>query len=219
MLRKLVLLFYALLFGAYLLAQRQGDDTLAGYIVRANDTIAGHVIQPYRMVKQKKEFHKQYEDEEWYRQVTFIDGSGRVSLLLPADISAYGWNWNDTSKATFRSFKVVVRQGASLFKGQAKPFLKLESEGAISLYLYYHREPARGGTVYYNDRYLVNEKGEIIPLKIKSFLGTGFAYNLTELAGWFKDYPELSKFDMKNMNPLEVWFLVEGYNKWKKTSK
>jgi len=214
--KELSLLLYALLFSAYLLGQKHGVDTLTGYIVRTNDTIPGHVILPYRMVKEKKELHKKYENEEWYQQVTFVDGSGAARLFVPADISGYGWNWNDTLKATFRSFKVVVRQqGAFLFKGQVKPFLKLEIEGPMSVYLYYHRENATGGTVYYNDRYLMNEQAEMQPLKIKTLLG--IAYNLTGLESWFEGYPGLSKFDMKNMNVLEVWLLVGGYNKWKKT--
>lgn len=217
--KQLSLLLYALLFNTYLLAQKHGVDTLTGYIVRARDTIAGHVIQPYKMVKEKKEFYKQYENEDWYRQVTFIDGSGNVSMLLPADISAYGWNWNDTLKATFRSFKVVVPQkGASLMKGEAKPFLKLEIEGPMSLYLYHHMENARDGTAYYNDRYLVNEKGETQPLKIKSFLGQGFTYNLINLESWFEGYPELSKYDLKSMNVMELWLFVAAYNKWRKTA-
>ena len=212
-----LLLLYAVLFNTYLLAQKHGVDTLAGYIVRTKDTVAGHVILPYRMVKEKKELQKRYEIEEWYQQVTFIDGSGTVKMFVPADISAYGWNWSDTSKVTFRSFKVVVpHQGAFLFKGQAKPFLKAEIEGPISLYLYYHRENATGSTMYYNDRYLVNEQGEMQPLKIKTLLG--IAYNLTGLESWFEGYPDLSKFDMRNMIALEVWYLVAGYNKWKKTT-
>src|SRR6187431_3004059 len=101
--RKLMLLLYVLLFGAYLVAQSKGADTLAGYIVRANDTIRGRVILPYKMVKREKESRKQYEDEEWYQQVTLVDRSGGERMYIPADISAYGWDWNDTLKATFRS--------------------------------------------------------------------------------------------------------------------
>jgi len=215
--KTLLLLLYALSFNLYSFAQKHGVDTLAGYIVITNDTIAGHVILPYRMVKEKKELHKQYENEEWYQQVIFVDGSGVVKMFVPADISAYGWNWNDTSKATFRSFKVVVpHKGAFQFKGQAKPFLKLEIEGPLSLYLYYHREAGPGSTTYYNDRYLMNEQGEMQPLKIKTLLG--IAYNLTDLESWFEGYPDLSKFNMKDMIALEVWYLVAGYNKWKKTA-
>ena len=215
-----MLLLYALLFGAYSVAQSKGVDTLAGYIVRANDTIRGRVILPYKMVKREKESRKQYEDEEWYQQVTLVDRSGGERMYIPADISAYGWDWNDTLKATFRSFEVVVpRTGASLMKGKRKPFLKLEIEGPMSLYLYYHRENAREADAFYSDRFLINEKRETQALKIKVFLGTGFAYNLTGLESWFEGYPELSKFNLKSMVPLEVWLLVSGYNKWKKIVK
>lgn len=215
--KALLLLVYVLSFNTPVPAQKHGVDTLAGYILKTNDTIAGHVILPYRMVKVKKEFNKQYENEEWYQQVRFVDGSGVEKLFLPSDISAYGWNWNDTLKATFRSFKVEVpHKGAFQFKGQAKPFLKLEIEGPVSLYLYYHREAGPGSTTYFSDRYLMNEQGEMQPLKIKMMLG--IAYNLTDLESWFEGYPDLSKFNMKDMIALEVWYLVTGYNKWKKTA-
>lgn len=46
-----LLLLYAVLFNTNLLAQKHGVDTLSGYIVRTNDTVAGHVILPYRMAK------------------------------------------------------------------------------------------------------------------------------------------------------------------------
>jgi len=215
--KVLLLLVYVLLFNTYVQAQKHGVDTLAGYIVKTNDTIAGHVILPYRMVREKKEFHKQYENEEWYQQVRFVDGSGVEKLFLPSDISAYGWKWNDTLKATFRSFKVEVpHKGAFQFKGQAKPFLKVEIEGPMSLYLYYHQENALGSTNYFNDRYLINEQGEMQPIKIKAWLG--IAYNLTDLESWFEGYPDLSKFNMKDMIALEVWYLVAGYNKWRITA-
>jgi len=120
--------------------------------------------------------------------VTFVDGSGTEKMFVPADISAYGWNWNDTAKATFRSLKVEVpHKGAFQFKGQTKPFLKLEIEGTISLYLYYHRETGSGSTTYFSDRYLMNGQGEMQPLKIKMLLG--IAYNLTDLESWFTSGP------------------------------
>ena len=123
--RKIALSFFALLFGGFLLAQKYGVDSLAGYIVRAKDTIAGKVILSYQKGKGKK----QYEDEEWYQQVTFVDGSGKEKILIPSEISGYGWSWNDTSKVMFRSFQVAVpRTGAHLMKGQRKPFLQLEIE-------------------------------------------------------------------------------------------
>jgi hypothetical protein len=217
--KTLLLMLYAVLLNTYSFAQKHGVDTLAGYIVKAKDTLAGHVILPYKMRKEKKEFHKQYENEEWHQQVRFVDGSGVEKLFLPSEISAYGWNWNDTLKANFRSFKVVVpRKGAFLMKGEAKPFLKLEIEGPMSLYLYHHMENAKDATVYYNDRYLANEKGEIQPLKIKAFLGAAFTYNLKDLESWFEGYQELSKFDLKSLNVVELWLLVAAYNKWRKTA-
>jgi hypothetical protein len=46
---KMALLLYSLLFGGYLLAQKNGADRLDGYIVRAKDTIAGKVVLPHKM--------------------------------------------------------------------------------------------------------------------------------------------------------------------------
>ena len=147
--------------------------------------------------------------------MTFVDESGEVKLFKPADISAYGWAWNDSLKATLRSFIVdIPHKGAILLKGQSKQFLKLEIEGPLSLYLYYHRENAIGSTNYFNDRYLVNEKGEMQVLKIKTLLG--ISYNLTDMESWFDGFPDLSKFKMKDMISMEVWLLILRYNEWKK---
>ncbi|HEX6170192.1 MAG TPA: hypothetical protein VFZ33_10880 [Chitinophagaceae bacterium] len=213
--RKIALSFFALLFGGYLLAQKYGVDTFAGFIVRAKDTTTGKVILPYKMVKGKK----QYEDEEWYQQVTIVDGVGKEKMLLPTEISSYGWSWNDTSQAIFRSFQVVVpRTGSYLMQGQRKPFLQLEIEGPMSLYQYLHREGGERLTAFYRDRYLINEKGEVAVFKIKTFLGTGIAYDLKEVENWFEGYQELSKFNMKDMTTLEILMLINGYNNWKKES-
>ena len=211
--RKIALSFFAFLFGGFLLAQKFGIDSLAGYILRGKDTITGKVMLSYQKVKQKK----QYDDEEWYQQVTFVDVSGKERILIPSEISGYGWSWNDTSKVMFRSFEVAVpRTGAHLMKGRRKPFLQLEIEGPMSLYQYYHRESSDRLTALYRDRFLINEKGEIAVFKIKSFLGVGFGYNLSHVAVWFGAYPELPKFNMANMSPIEILILVSGYNKWKK---
>jgi hypothetical protein len=196
-------------------AQRQGTDTLNGYIVKAgNDTIIGKVVLSYKMLKEKKEFHKEYGTDEWYKQVNFIDAAGTTNTFTPEDIHGYGWKWDDTSNVIFRSTKVVIpHKGALLLKNSGNRFLKLEMDGPISLFLYHHSEMNLGGTNVYNDRYLKNENGEMQVLKIKAWLG--IAYNLTDVADWFAGYPGLSKFNIKDMIAPEVWLLVAGYNDWK----
>ena len=85
----------------------------------------------------------------------------------------------------------------------------------MGLYYYRHTENGLGSTTTYNDRYLKNEKGEMTVLKIKVWLG--IAYNLEDVASWFAGYPDLSKFKLKDMMALEVWMLVDGYNRWRTT--
>jgi len=97
--------------------------------------------------------------------------------------------------------------------GSGNRFLKLEIEGPMNLYLYTHTENGLGASGTYNDRYLQNEKGELQVLKIKTWLG--IAYNLTNVEDWFGNYPDLSKFKIKDMIYLEVWLLVAGYNDWR----
>ena len=215
-LKKSFVLLLSVFFITSLFAQRQGADTLIGYIIRSNDTIPGRIILSYKMVKEKKEFQKEYESEQWYRQVKFIDQQDSGATLTPEDISAYGWKWNDTTKAIFQSTNVIIpHKGAFSVKGNGNRFLKLEIDGPMSLYLYHHKENVLSGAQTFNDRYLKNEKGDFEVLKIKVVLG--FSYNLKNQESWFEDYPGLSKFNLKDMLPFEVWLLVAGYNDWKKS--
>jgi hypothetical protein len=209
-------IFFLLFFFLNLSAQRKGIDTLAGYIVTAtHDTITGKLLLHYKMVKEKKELHKEYEKEQWHRKAVFIGEPDSVRTYTPADIIAYGWKWNDTSNVVFRSMDVVIpHKGAMLMKGGGYRFLRVEIAGPMNLYLYTHTENGLGATGTYNDRYLQNEKGEVQVLKIKTMLG--IAYNLSTVESWFGNYPGLSKFKIKDMLSFEVWLLVAGYNDWKK---
>lgn len=213
--RSFALFFLLLFITASIHAQRIGADTLAGYIVRSGtDTIRGNVILAYKLVKVKKEFQKEYDRDAWFRRVVFIDSSGNTDTLRPHEISAYGWILNDSVFGVFRSFDVVIpHKGMFLTKGSGTRFLQLELGGPMTLYLYRHTENTPGSSGEYNERYLVNEKGEMKVLKIKAWLG--IAYNLTDVESWFEGYPGLSQLKMKDMMPIEVWMLVMGYNLWK----
>lgn len=213
--KSLAPVFFLLLCTTDMYAQRNGSDTLTGYIVKTGtDTIPGKLVLPYKMIKEKKEFLKEYEREQWHRQAIFICLEGTANTLLPGDIEAYGWKWNDTSIAIFRSTNVIIpHKGLFLTKGSGSRFLQLELEGPMSLYLYRHTEKSFGSSGTFNDRYLKNEKDEMQVLKIKAWLG--IAYNLTEVESWFTGYPGLSKFKIKDMLAIEVWLLVAGYNDWK----
>jgi hypothetical protein len=137
-----------------------------------------------------------------------------VDTLYPDDITAYYIQLNDSTPAIFRSSVVIIpHKGLLLSKGNDSRFLRMELEGPVSLYLYRHTENGLGATTTYYDKYLRNEKGEITVLKIKVWLG--IAYNLEDVKSWFGDYPDLSKFKMKDMLPIEVWMLVAGYNEWR----
>lgn len=215
--KKYTLILSLLILSLNLPAQRKGTDTLPGYIVKStNDTMVGKVVLAYKLVKEKKEVRKDYDNEQWHKKVNFIATSGAASTFSPADIAAYGWYRNDTLKTVFRSFDVVeLPQNAMLPKGSGNRFLRLEMAGAINVFLYTHTEKNIGSTVTYNERFLQNEKGELQPLRIKTWLG--LAYNLSNVESWFSGYPGLSEFKITNMLSVEIWMLVDGYNKWRKS--
>ncbi|MEO6611397.1 MAG: hypothetical protein ABIT05_04665 [Chitinophagaceae bacterium] len=196
-------------------AQRLGNDTLPGYIVKTGtDTIQSKLVLAYKMIKEKKTLHKEYETEQWHKRAIVINAAGSTDTLYPNDISAYGIYLNHITQAVFRSSVVIIpHKGLLLNKGNDSRFLRMELEGPISLYLYRHTENGLGATTTYYDRYLRNEKGEMTVLKIKVWLG--IAYNLEEVESWFAGYPELSKFKLKDMMAVEVWMLVDGYNRWR----
>jgi hypothetical protein len=217
--KKAIAFLSLLLFSLTLSAQRKGTDTLAGYIVTSiHDTISGKLLLEYKMVKEKKELRKEYETEQWHRKAVFIGASDTALTFSPADITAYGWKWNDTSYVVFRSMDVVIpHKGAMLTKGSGSRFLRLEIAGQMNLYLYTHTENGLGATGTYNDRYLQNERGEVEVLKIKTWLA--ISYNLSNVESWFGNYPGLSKYKIKDMLSFEVWLLVAGYNDWKKKNE
>ncbi len=214
MVKWLLIVTAFLVWGNGISAQRKGADTLTGYIVSpARDTLVGRIVIPFTITRAKGKDKKEYKQEDWFDEVSFIDTTGKLTSYGPAEINGYAFEFPGEKKNLFRSFDITIpNKGLLLAKGKGRQFLLLEIEGKMSLYWYYHREDALGVTAWINDCYLLNEKGEMQVLKLKK---ASWKYRLSEIENWFAGYPGLSKYDLKGLYNFEVAGLVAGYNTWK----